>query len=86
MWTLIQHIVGVDDLTGAWYGFWSGFGADLSMFVAVAVWYRKNACHTRGCWRIAHHEVDGKPYKVCRKHDPNHDGSKPPTAGDVANG
>ena len=60
-----------------YYNFWSGFGSDLgeaTLISAVAVGVytgvRKANCHTKGCWRIGHHAVDGTPYIVCRHHHP----------------
>lgn len=64
---------GTVNETGPYYGFWSGFGSDLgevALIGAVAGIYHKHNCHQKGCWRIAKFEVDGTPYKVCRKHHP----------------
>lgn len=60
------------------YNFWSGFGSDLgevTILGAVVAGYRKMNCHSKGCWRIAHHEIDrnGVKYKVCRKCHPDVD-------------
>lgn len=61
---LLLRILGVDDPSGPWYGFWSGFGSDLGEFALVAtVWHHLN-CHEKGCWRPARHASDG----YCRKH------------------
>jgi hypothetical protein len=61
-----------------YYNFWSGFGADLgeaTLITAVAVGVytgvRKVNCHTKGCWRIGHHTLEGTPYILCRKHHPH---------------
>jgi hypothetical protein len=66
-----------------YYNFWSGFGSDLgeaTLITAVAVGVytgvRKVNCHTKGCWRIGHHALEGTPYILCRKHHPH-----VPTAG-----
>jgi hypothetical protein len=51
------------------YNFWSGFGSDLgevALLGAVGGLWRKHACHTKGCWRIGRHTVDGTPW--CNKH------------------
>ncbi len=58
---------------GSQYGFWSGFGSDIAevaILGGVIQLYRKHNCHVRGCWRVAHHPVEGTPYVVCRKHHP----------------
>ncbi len=61
-----------------YYNFWSGFGSDLgeaTLITAVAVGVytgvRKVNCHTKGCWRIGHHALEGTPYILCRKHHPH---------------
>jgi hypothetical protein len=61
-----------------YYNFWSGFGSDLgeaTLITAVAIGVytgvRKVNCHTKGCWRIGHHQLDGTPYILCRQHHPH---------------
>ncbi len=61
-----------------YYNFWSGFGSDLgeatlisAVGVGVYTGARKVNCHTKGCWRIGHHPLDGTPYILCRHHHPN---------------
>ncbi len=60
-----------------YYNFWSGFGSDLgeatlisAVCVGVYTGVRKVNCHTKGCWRIGHHPLDGTPYILCRHHHP----------------
>jgi hypothetical protein len=60
-----------------YYNFWSGFGSDLgeaTLITAVGVGVytgaRKVNCHTKGCWRIGHHVLEGTPYILCRRHHP----------------
>jgi hypothetical protein len=69
----LVHFIGVD--YGAPYGhviiynFWSGIGSDLSEITLAGLIYgawRKHSCHTKGCWRIGRHQVDGTPW--CNKH------------------
>ena len=65
----LLHVLGVDNLSGRWYGFWSGFGADIgeaALIGAVLGMVRKHNCHIRRCWRIGRHTVNGSPY--CNKH------------------
>ncbi len=59
------------------YNFWSGFGSDLgeatlitAVGVGVYTGVRKVNCHTKGCWRIGHHVLEGTPYILCRRHHP----------------
>jgi hypothetical protein len=61
-----------------YYNFWSGFGSDLgeatlisAVIVGVYTGVRKVNCHTKGCWRIAHHCLEGTPYILCRHHHPD---------------
>jgi hypothetical protein len=64
---------GTVNESGPYYGFWSGFGSDLgevTLIGAVVAGYRHSNCHTRHCWRIARHPVEGTPYKVCRRCHP----------------
>jgi hypothetical protein len=54
---------------GPYYGFWSGFGSDLgelALLGAIGGMYHKHTCHSRGCWRIGRHIVDGTPW--CNRH------------------
>jgi len=60
-----------------YYNFWSGFGSDLgeaTLITAVGIGVytaaRKVNCHTKGCWRIGHHVLEGTPYILCRHHHP----------------
>lgn len=60
-----------------YYNFWSGFGSDLgeatlisAVSVGVYTGVRKVNCHTKGCWRIGHHPLDGTPYILCKHHHP----------------
>ena len=60
-----------------YYNFWSGFGSDLgeatlisAVCVGVYTGVRKVNCHTRGCWRIGHHQLEGTPYILCKHHHP----------------
>jgi hypothetical protein len=60
-----------------YYNFWSGFGSDLgeatlitAVGVGVYTGVRKVNCHSKGCWRIGHHALEGTPYILCRHHHP----------------
>ena len=69
---------GTTNESGVYYAFWSGFGADLgeatlitAVIAGVYTGARKVNCHTKGCWRIGHHALDGTPYILCRHHHPD---------------
>jgi hypothetical protein len=63
------HYTGSDNVSGRWYGFWSGFGGDLGILAAIGYYLRRHNCHARGCWRIGlrAHE-DGLMF--CHHHHP----------------
>src|SRR5215472_10083022 len=61
-----------------YYNFWSGFGSDIgeatlisAVSIGVYTGVRKVNCHTKGCWRIGHHPLDGTPYILCKHHHPH---------------
>jgi hypothetical protein len=65
----LAHILGLDDPSGYWYLWWSGFGGRFTLGGALIVTYvRHHNCHERGCWRLGHCDESGKP--VCRHHHP----------------
>lgn len=64
----LYHCLGLAG-TGPVYGFWSGFGSDVSEFTLLGLAYgayRKHNCHGRRCWRIGRHVVNGTPW--CNRH------------------
>lgn len=69
---------------GPYYGFWSGFGSDLTEFgiigaIATAVYQlvRKYNCHEPGCWRVGNHPAAGGQFMLCYRHHPDYQGKKP---------
>lgn len=82
-WIAVQHWLSAHTGTGelstnVYYNFWSGFGSDLgeltlvsAVGVGVYTAARKVNCHTKGCWRIGHHKLEGTPYILCRHHHPD---------------
>jgi hypothetical protein len=69
---------GTVNESGPFYGFWSGFGSDIgeatligAVSVGVYTGARKVNCHTKGCWRIGHHPLEGTPYHLCKHHHPD---------------
>lgn len=73
MWAFILHITGADNVSGEWYGFWSGFGSDISefaLFGALLGLLRKHNCEVQRCWRIGRHRTNAG-HMVCRRHHPD---------------
>ncbi|WP_426573947.1 hypothetical protein [Aquihabitans sp. McL0605] len=73
-----RHTGLLDAGPDVYYNFWSGFGSDLgevtlitAVGIGVYTGVRKVNCHTKGCWRIGHHALDGTPYILCRHHHPH---------------
>jgi hypothetical protein len=65
----LAHALGLDNLSGPFYGYWSGSGGTLEAYARDIIlisllWYHAN-CHARGCWRWGRYQVEGTPYKVC---------------------
>lgn len=83
MWAFLGHIFGLDNLSGAWYGFWSGIAGDLSSFAIFGGLYalmRKHNCDVHGCWRLGvlPTQVGDVVHHVCKRHHPG-----APSADDV---
>lgn len=79
----LLHFSGVDNGSGRWYLWWSGFGANFQEYAligAVVLLYRRHNCHVHRCWRVGRYPVEGTGYVVCRAHHPE----GPVTAGQVA--
>ena len=72
MWGLL-HALGIDNTSGRWYAFWSGFGSDLGELAIVGgllAVVRRHNCEVHRCWRMGRHRTpDG--HMVCRKHHPD---------------
>jgi hypothetical protein len=95
MWSWWIHMLGWDANTGTApyryghiqpYAPWSGSVSDFGLIAASAsgftftwAFLRKHNCHTRRCWRIGRHKVEGTEFIVCRKHHPE----DKPTAEDI---
>ena len=66
--------LGTTNGSGRWYLWWSGMFSNLTIFAAVAVFYRKHNCHVHGCLRIGTHKAvdqNGIEHVVCRPHHPD---------------
>ena len=75
---------GISDLSGPYYGFWSGIGSDIAEFSLVGAALtgvyqltRKFNCHQRRCWRVGTHEAAGGQFVLCSRHHPDYRGKKP---------
>jgi len=75
---------GVRNLSGPYYGFWSGVGSDiteLAVFGAIATGIyqlvKKWNCHEPGCWRVGTHPAAGGQFLLCYRHHPDFAGKKP---------
>lgn len=69
---------GTVNESSPYYGFWSGFGADLGYATNVAAVtaaayhvLRHHNCHQKGCWRLGR-PVPGTPFVACHVHHPQH--------------
>ena len=80
----LQVHTGIVNETGPYYGFWSGFGSDLTEFgvigaIATAAYQlvKKYNCHYPGCWRVGNHQAAGGEFSLCYRHHPDYQGKKP---------
>lgn len=63
---MLYHWLGLDNASGPFYLFWSGFFGDVTIFAAgIALFFHHN-CHVKGCPRWGKHKINGSPY--CSKH------------------
>ncbi len=75
LWHLFLHWTGSDNVSGPYYGFWSGFGSDLgevALLGSMIALFRHRNCNVKGCWRLGHIDPEhGHP--ACRKHHSKRD-------------
>lgn len=67
----LQVHTGTVNEPGPYYGFFSGFGSDITEVTLLGgfiVLGRKANCHTTHCWRIGRFHLAGGQYLVCGKH------------------
>jgi hypothetical protein len=70
LWHLFLHLSGSDNVSGPWYGFWSGFGSDIgevSLLGALITTARHKNCHVKGCLRLGHIDP-AVAAPACKKH------------------
>lgn len=71
VWHWMLHVGGIDDVSSNWYGFWSGFAADIPLLIGIALFGWHHQCHQDGCYRISSHRItdeQGVTKPACRKH------------------
>ena len=71
MFQWLFHTMGLDNIDGAWYAFWSGIGSDIqevALLGGVAALLRHWNCHVHGCWRHGRFQVGD--FRVCMLHHP----------------
>ena len=69
----LLRVLGIDDVSGPWYAFWSGFGSDLGELAIIGGMVtiaRRHKCEVHRCWRIGRHQAP-TGHKVCRRHHPD---------------
>jgi len=77
IWWQFQHFIGLDNVSGTAYAFYSGFGSVLLPALPVSGMYLyHNNCHKHGCWRLGRHKYQNGTYVFCSKHHPKIDESK----------
>jgi hypothetical protein len=81
-WLLVH--TGTTDESGAYYGFWSGFGSDITEFgilgaIGAGIYQlvKKYNCHGPGCWRVGNHPAADGQFLLCYHHHPDYQGRKP---------
>jgi len=77
LWLQVLHILGLDNGSGMWYLFWSGFVGDVTLLAAILVapyvQWKRNNCQVERCWRFGRHPFteDGVVRHLCWKHHPD---------------
>lgn len=69
---VLLHVLGLDDASGGWYLWWSGFVGDLGELAIVGGLvsvYRRHNCEVHGCPRLGRHE-SAAGHRLCRRHHP----------------
>lgn len=78
LWLQFLHILGVDNASGQWYLFWSGFVGDVTILFAILVapyiQWKRHMCQVQHCWRFGRHSFHDPDEHVvrqlCWKHHP----------------
>jgi hypothetical protein len=73
-------LLGSRNEAGGWYGFHSGLGgaAYITIGPALLLWYWHHTCHASPwCLRIGKYEAAAGVFKLCARHHPDLDGTRP---------
>jgi hypothetical protein len=68
MIAFIEHILGIDNASGAWYLFWSGIFGDVVIFGGAVTIAKKHNCHVNGCKSVRTSNDPSVHAPACRKH------------------
>jgi hypothetical protein len=79
LWLQVIRITGVDNVSGKWYAWWSGFAGDITLLFAVLtapyIQWKRNNCQVRHCWRFGRHPFSDPDEHVvrhlCWRHHPS---------------
>ncbi len=69
----LAHFFGLDNLSGPWYGFWSGVGSDIAELAIIGgliTMVRQHNCEVHKCWRLGRHKT-AAGHRACRRHHPD---------------
>ena len=72
MWHPLLHFLGVDNVSGPAYAWWSGAGSDIAELAIIGGLisiYRRHNCEVLRCPRLGRHVTAGN-HHVCRRHMP----------------
>lgn len=75
-WPWLLHVLGIDNVAGYAYAWWSGSGSvllpPLLTLAGVAVlWWWHHRCHCHRCPRLGRYPAAGGQFSVCRAHSPD---------------
>ena len=69
----LWHFLGLDNVAGFAYAFWSGSGSViippiLNVAGLGTIYWWHHQCHEPGCYLLGKYNEDGTPYVYCRVH------------------
>jgi hypothetical protein len=65
-WWWVEIHTGSTNESGAFYGWWSGFGGFLVLITGLGAVYKHHKCVT--CWRLSKHKTEDTAQHFCHKH------------------
>lgn len=69
----LLHVLGVDNVAGRAYAWWSGAGSDIgeiALIGAVLGLFRRHNCEVKWCPRLGRH-LTAAGHRLCRRHHPD---------------